>query len=115
LDDKFEAEKLRWVFSIALVVRMDLKCYFAYGRHDELARILERVVEFGLRGGWAEFQDTPLRIPLVQLAPYPHPPNSTIEPPSDPSPPNSKTDTPNPPDPDPSPPHKSEHKSKPDS
>ncbi|KAF5386864.1 hypothetical protein D9615_002084 [Tricholomella constricta] len=38
-------------------------------RNDELSRILERVVEIGLRGGWAEFEDTPLQIPRIQLAP----------------------------------------------
>lgn len=38
-------------------------------RNDELSRILERIVEIGLRGGWAEFEDTPLAIPRVQLAP----------------------------------------------
>ncbi|CDO71919.1 hypothetical protein BN946_scf184940.g66 [Trametes cinnabarina] len=36
-------------------------------RHDELARILQRVVEIGLRGGWAEFQDTPLALPRIEL------------------------------------------------
>ncbi|KAJ3476498.1 hypothetical protein NLI96_g11116 [Meripilus lineatus] len=41
-------------------------------RNDELTRILERVVEIGLRGGWAEFEDTPLPLPMIQLAPYPH-------------------------------------------
>ncbi|KAG1749431.1 optic atrophy 3 protein-domain-containing protein [Suillus lakei] len=38
-------------------------------RNNELARIVERVVEIGLRGGWAEFEDTPLKIPRVELAP----------------------------------------------
>jgi len=38
-------------------------------RNDELARILERVVEIGLRGGWAEFQSTPLQLPRIQLVP----------------------------------------------
>ena len=38
-------------------------------RNDELARILERVVEIGLRGGWAEFEGTPLQLPRIQLAP----------------------------------------------
>lgn len=37
-------------------------------RNDELARILERVVEIGLRGGWAEFEGTPLQLPRIQLA-----------------------------------------------
>ncbi|KAF8959761.1 optic atrophy 3 protein-domain-containing protein [Flammula alnicola] len=39
-------------------------------RNDELVRILERVVEIGLRGGWAEFQDTPLQLPRIQLVPH---------------------------------------------
>ncbi|EGN96346.1 hypothetical protein SERLA73DRAFT_58886 [Serpula lacrymans var. lacrymans S7.3] len=47
-------------------------------RNDELARILERVVEIGLRGGWAEFQDTPLLLPRIQLAPR-RPPTSLTE------------------------------------
>ncbi|KAF5311441.1 hypothetical protein D9611_011651 [Ephemerocybe angulata] len=44
-------------------------------RNDELARILERVVEIGLRGGWAEFEGTPLQLPRVQLTSL-HPPSS---------------------------------------
>ncbi|OJA11912.1 hypothetical protein AZE42_06133 [Rhizopogon vesiculosus] len=36
-------------------------------RNNELARIVERIVEIGLRGGWAEFEDTPLKIPRVEL------------------------------------------------
>ncbi|TFK27093.1 OPA3-domain-containing protein [Coprinopsis marcescibilis] len=40
-------------------------------RNDELSRILERVVEVGLRGGWAEFQDTPIQLPRVQLGARP--------------------------------------------
>ena len=41
-------------------------------RNDELSRILERVVEIGLRGGWAEFEGTPLALPQIQLT-RPHP------------------------------------------
>ena len=49
------------------------------GRYQELARIMDRVVEIGLRGGaWAELQnDTPLRplriqsdLPMSSPAPY---------------------------------------------
>ncbi|KAI1791591.1 OPA3-domain-containing protein, partial [Ganoderma leucocontextum] len=36
-------------------------------RHDELARILQRVVEIGLRGGWAEFEGTPLPLPGIDI------------------------------------------------
>lgn len=32
-------------------------------RNDELLRIVQRVVEIGLRGGWLEFEGTPLRVP----------------------------------------------------
>jgi hypothetical protein len=45
-------------------------------RNDELTRILERVVEIGLRGGWVEFQDTPLQLPRIQLSPPPSPARS---------------------------------------
>ncbi|KAI6027173.1 optic atrophy 3 protein-domain-containing protein [Pisolithus marmoratus] len=38
-------------------------------RNDELQRVMERVVEIGLRGGWVEFEDTPLKIPKVNLTP----------------------------------------------
>nr|VWP01445.1 Eukaryotic translation initiation factor 3 subunit G (eIF3g) (Eukaryotic translation initiation factor 3 RNA-binding subunit) (eIF-3 RNA-binding subunit) (Translation initiation factor eIF3 p33 subunit homolog) (eIF3 p33 homolog) [Ganoderma boninense] len=40
-------------------------------RHDELARILQRVVEIGLRGGWAEFEGTPLPLPRIDITQRP--------------------------------------------
>jgi len=55
-------------------------------RNDELARILERVVEIGLRGGWTEFESTPLKIPRIQLVPRPHSPSqdqTSLDHPSD--------------------------------
>jgi len=36
-------------------------------RNDEMGQMLERVVEIGLRGGWAEFEGTPLMLPRIQL------------------------------------------------
>ena len=67
--------------NLLVVYLFDILC-----RNDELARILERVVEIGLRGGWAEFQDTPLHTPRIQLTPHrPTPPSS----------PNDITPTPN--------------------
>ena len=48
-------------------------------RNDELGRILERVVEIGLRGGWTEFESTPLQLPRIQLAPHRPYPSSTNE------------------------------------
>ena len=32
-------------------------------RNDELSRVLLRVVEIGLRGGWAEFEENPIQFP----------------------------------------------------
>jgi len=46
-------------------------------RTQELSRILDHVVEIGLRGGWAELQDTPLQVPRITLdvpQPTSHPP-----------------------------------------
>ncbi|KAI0373135.1 OPA3-domain-containing protein [Pilatotrama ljubarskyi] len=64
-------------------------------RHDELARILQRVVEIGLRGGWAEFEGTPLPIPRVDLVK--RPPSSESQSSSDSSDTRSSTpDTPSP-------------------
>jgi len=37
------------------------------GRSDELARILENIVNIGLRGGWVAFQNTPFRIPQIEV------------------------------------------------
>ncbi|KAJ7072843.1 OPA3-domain-containing protein [Mycena amicta] len=38
-------------------------------RNDELTRTMSRIVEIGLRGGWAEFEGTPLQFPRVGLLP----------------------------------------------
>ncbi|THH21489.1 hypothetical protein EW146_g112 [Bondarzewia mesenterica] len=48
-------------------------------KNEELTRILDRVVEIGLRGGWAELEDTPLRIPRP-LRSLPPPPSSSQSP-----------------------------------
>ncbi|KAI0344974.1 OPA3-domain-containing protein [Trametopsis cervina] len=53
-------------------------------RNDELTRILERIVEIGLRGGWAEFEETPLPLPRISLSgrpvsPQAHPPDVTSD------------------------------------
>ncbi|KAJ7503154.1 optic atrophy 3 protein-domain-containing protein [Mycena galericulata] len=50
-------------------------------RNDELTRIMQRIVQFGLSGGWAEFEGTPLQLPRVQLVP---PESSTRIDPKDP-------------------------------
>ena len=67
-------------------------------RHDELQRILQRVVEIGLRGGWAEFEGTPLPLPRIDLTKKPPPsppyPLESSSPPQDtPSDSNSSTST----------------------
>lgn len=63
-------------------------------RNEELSRILQAVVEVGLRGGWAEFEDTPLQLPRIQLAPpRPAPPPSSDD--SSNTPTDSNRSTPN--------------------
>lgn len=64
----------------------DLQSYPSFGvptdstyRNEELTRILERIVEIGLRGGWAEFENTPLALPRIQLTPS-HSNSSTQDP-----------------------------------
>jgi hypothetical protein len=36
-------------------------------RNEELSRVLLRVVDIGLRGGWAEFENHPIQLPHLQL------------------------------------------------
>ncbi|KAI5118286.1 hypothetical protein M0805_003241 [Coniferiporia weirii] len=43
-------------------------------RNDELNKVLGRMIDVGLRGGWAELEDTPLRLPQVRIIPVPPPP-----------------------------------------
>lgn len=62
-------------------------------KNEELTRILERVVEIGLRGGWVELEDTPLRIP--RPSPRAHSPPSDL-PPSPPSSSSSPSPSPSP-------------------
>ncbi|KAG7095602.1 hypothetical protein E1B28_006331 [Marasmius oreades] len=50
-----------------LVSQMEEQLEEERRRNDELSRILQRMVEIGLRGGWAEFEETPLQIPRVSL------------------------------------------------
>ncbi|KLO19673.1 OPA3-domain-containing protein [Schizopora paradoxa] len=42
---------------------------FEQHRNDELNRVLNRMVDVGLRSGWSEFEDTPIRIPKVEIRP----------------------------------------------
>ncbi|KAI0823852.1 OPA3-domain-containing protein [Trametes gibbosa] len=42
-------------------------------QYDEIARILQRIVEIGLRGGWVEFEGTPLPLPRIDLVKKPPP------------------------------------------
>ncbi|EJD06200.1 OPA3-domain-containing protein [Fomitiporia mediterranea MF3/22] len=47
----------------ALERRFEEQWELEKGRNEELTRVLNRIVDVGLRGGWAEFEDTSLRIP----------------------------------------------------
>jgi len=40
-------------------------------RNDELNRVLNRIVDVGLRSGWSEFEETPIRIPKVEIRSQP--------------------------------------------
>jgi optic atrophy 3 protein len=81
MEERLGTEKQRYVdFEFGIIcLFLPLPCFcaapFQCGvlmralvRNDELTRILERIVEIGLRGGWAEFQDTPLRLPRIHLS-----------------------------------------------
>ncbi|KAF7362412.1 OPA3-domain-containing protein [Mycena venus] len=74
----------------ALSVNVEERLRGAEERNEELTRLTQRIVEFGLRGGWAEFEGTPLQLPRVQLVPPQH--NTRIDPPDSDSnsPPDSK-------------------------
>ncbi|KAF8577012.1 OPA3-domain-containing protein [Ramaria rubella] len=64
-------------------------------RHEEVSRVLQTIVDTGLRGGWVEFQDRPLMVPRIDI------PRETQElappPPEDPpdAPPAAKDDNDN--------------------
>ncbi|KAG5642861.1 hypothetical protein DXG03_002038, partial [Asterophora parasitica] len=73
-EDELRSEKQRCVpltlpYFCYAPIDHELSSLAALARNDELSRVLQRVVEIGLRGGWAEFEDTPLQIPRIQLAP----------------------------------------------
>ncbi|KAJ7647829.1 OPA3-domain-containing protein [Roridomyces roridus] len=53
----------------ALVADMEEHKRDVETRNDELARIMQRIVDFGLSGGWAEFEGTPLQLPHIELVP----------------------------------------------
>ncbi len=65
LEQRDLEQQLKCVRAIPVSIHVANRRY----RNDELTRILERVVEIGLRGGWAEFEDTPLQFPRISLAP----------------------------------------------
>ncbi|KIK97039.1 hypothetical protein PAXRUDRAFT_137116 [Paxillus rubicundulus Ve08.2h10] len=55
--------------SVDALVTMQEELEGQRARNDELARIVQRMLEIGLRGGWAEFEGAPLKIPRVELVP----------------------------------------------
>jgi optic atrophy 3 protein len=68
IEERLEYERQRYrIFDPLLFVPVDR--ILPKFRNDELGRILERIVEIGLRGGWAEFEETPLMLPRIQLVP----------------------------------------------
>ena len=69
--------------------------FLSFHRSNEIARVVQTIVDIGLRGGWVELQDTPLKVPKIQLTPelqelttppHNHPPESSLEPKNDKTP-----------------------------
>lgn len=71
--------KFQYLFTISL-----FSFFWMITRNEKLSRVLEQVVEIGLRGGWGEFQDTPLRIPRIKLPPHLGSSSSVQNPPLEP-------------------------------
>jgi optic atrophy 3 protein len=70
MQEQLEAERKRCVcavtthYTFLAFEKTDASVY----RSTDLARILERVVEIGLHGGWSELEQTPLRLPRIDLS-----------------------------------------------
>jgi hypothetical protein len=62
LEARWDDERIRCVLSPLLPIYWDLMNANS-DRTEELSRILQRIVEIGLRGGWAELEDRPLKLP----------------------------------------------------
>jgi optic atrophy 3 protein len=58
-EDIESAKFVPWPIYLSLDLRVGL---FA-PRNQELSKVLTRIVDIGLRGGWAEFEDKPVSIP----------------------------------------------------
>jgi optic atrophy 3 protein len=81
-EETAEFERQKCVFCIKIPFPSELTDRTT-DRHEELSRILERVVEIGLRGGWAEFEQDPIKFPRTSLThPPPRDPPSQSGPPS---------------------------------
>lgn len=52
-------------FPVRRAVLFGVELMWVVCRNDELNRVLNRIVDVGLRGGWAQLEETPLRIPKV--------------------------------------------------
>ena len=74
-EERMTEESMRCV-SQAISARASSCSLPLWHRHDELARIVQRVVEIGLRGGWAEFEGTPVPLPHIDLTKKPPTPPS---------------------------------------
>ena len=75
-EERLTQESMRYVLRLSYVhiyacASLSNKADMRSFRHDELARILQRVVEIGLRGGWAEFEGTPLPLPRIDITQRP--------------------------------------------
>jgi hypothetical protein len=71
LEERWGLEEERYVRPSSLLLKRGLIVGY---RNIELTRILERIVDIGLRGGWAEFEENPIQLPVVPLLAAPDSP-----------------------------------------
>lgn len=47
---------------------LELRCsQLTEDRNEEITRVLLKVVDIGIRGGWAEFEDHPIQLPVPKV------------------------------------------------
>jgi hypothetical protein len=67
LDESWDYEQQKWV--MVACNALNIGYWFKRFRNEELARVLTRIVDVGLRGGWAQFEDNPIQLPRINYSP----------------------------------------------
>lgn len=76
-DERWAQEKERYVHERSLCL---MYTNWQMISNDELTRILNRVVDVGIRGGWSQLDDTPLREAKVRVQSEETPPTENPQP-----------------------------------